>query len=95
MLPELPVPLDPRRTPAPVPQTADGRLFSLGFSLMGGYGGALTAGLFLKEFTSGRPWVHLDIAGPAFTEKDSALGSKGGTGVAVRTLLTYLTSDAR
>ena len=34
MLPELPVPLDPRRTPAPVPQTADGRLFSLGFSLM-------------------------------------------------------------
>jgi leucyl aminopeptidase len=58
-------------------------------------GGAITAGLFLKEFTSGRPWVHLDIAGPAFTEKDSPLGGKGGTGVAVRTLLTYLTSDAR
>ena len=55
-------------------------------------GGAITAGLFLKEFTAGVPWVHLDIAGPAFTEKDLPLGPKGGTGVAVRTLLTYLTT---
>ena len=55
-------------------------------------GGAITAGLFLKEFAADVPWVHLDIAGPAFTEKDLPLGPKGGTGVAVRTLLTYLTS---
>jgi leucyl aminopeptidase len=54
-------------------------------------GGAITAGLFLKEFTASVPWVHLDIAGPAFTEKDLPLGPKGATGVAVRTLLTYLT----
>jgi leucyl aminopeptidase len=57
-------------------------------------GGAINAGLFLKEFAGDRPWAHLDIAGPAFSEKDLPLGSKGATGVAVRTILTYLTSDA-
>ena len=57
-------------------------------------GGALTAGLFLKEFTGGVPWVHLDIAGPAFSEKDLPLGPKGGTGIGVRTLLTYLMREA-
>ncbi len=55
-------------------------------------GGTLTAGLFLKEFVDSTPWVHIDIAGPAFTEKDLPLGPKGGTGVGVRTLLTYLIS---
>jgi leucyl aminopeptidase len=54
-------------------------------------GGAITAGLFLKEFAAGVPWAHLDIAGPAFVEKDGPLTPKGGTGVGVRTLLTYLT----
>jgi len=51
------------------------------------YGGALTAGLFLKEFTGDVPWAHLDIAGPAFSEEALDLGPKGGTGFAVRTLL--------
>ena len=55
-------------------------------------GGAITAGLFLKEFAGSTPWAHLDIAGPAFSEKDLALAPKGGTGVAVRTILTYLTT---
>ena len=55
-------------------------------------GGAITAGLFLKEFSGGIPWAHFDIAGPAFIDKDSPLGPKGATGVAVRTILTYLTS---
>ena len=55
-------------------------------------GGALTAGLFLKEFAGTTPWVHLDIAGPAFTEKDLPYAPKGGTGTGVRTLLTYLMS---
>ncbi|MEK7633168.1 MAG: leucyl aminopeptidase [Patescibacteria group bacterium] len=52
------------------------------------YGGSLTAGLFLEEFVDGLPWVHLDIAGPAFAEKPmgSYLG-KGGTGHGVRTLV--------
>jgi leucyl aminopeptidase len=53
-------------------------------------GGAITAGLFLKEFAGKTPWAHLDIAGPAFTEKDLPLAPKGATGYAVRTLLTYL-----
>lgn len=58
-------------------------------------GGAINAGLFLKEFVGARPWAHLDIAGPAFSEKDLPLAPKGATGVAVRTLLTYLvTLDA-
>ncbi len=55
-------------------------------------GGAITAGLFLKEFAGAMAWAHLDIAGPAFTEKDLPLAPKGATGTAVRTLLTYLTS---
>ena len=57
-------------------------------------GGAITAGLFLKDFANDKPWAHLDIAGPAFTDKDGPLGGKGATGVAVRTLLTYLTDHA-
>lgn len=57
-------------------------------------GGALTAGLFLREFVDATPWVHIDIAGPAFTEKDLPLGPKGGTGTGVRTMLTYLGSLA-
>jgi len=53
-------------------------------------GGAITAGLFLKEFSAGVPWAHFDIAGPAFVEKDGPLTPKGATGVGVRTILTYL-----
>ena len=67
------------------------------------YGGMLVAGLFLKEFVgtrgddSGDPilWAHLDIAGPAFNV-GTAFGytPSGGTGVAVRTLIT-LVEDVR
>ncbi len=55
-------------------------------------GGAIVAALFMREFTGGLPWVHMDIAGTAFAEREWPLGPKGGTGVAVRTLLAYLTS---
>lgn len=54
------------------------------------YGGAITAALFLEEFVDKKPWVHLDIAGPAFLEKTHDLGPKGGTGFGVRLLLHYL-----
>lgn len=54
------------------------------------YGGAITAALFLEEFVDGKPWVHLDIAGPAFVEKEQELGPKGGTGFGVRLLLNFL-----
>lgn len=54
----------------------------------GSYGGALTAGLILSEFVGeGIPWVHLDIAGPAFTENEEPGQPKGGTGFGVRTLI--------
>lgn len=57
------------------------------------YGGSLTAGLFLEEFVDGLPWVHLDLAGPAFAERPMAsyLG-KGGTGHGVRTLVELVES---
>jgi leucyl aminopeptidase len=54
------------------------------------WGGALTAGLFLKEFVGDTPWVHIDIAGPSSADKDNAHISKGGTGFAVASLLAFL-----
>ena len=58
------------------------------------YGGAITAALFLAEFVGDTPWVHLDIAGPAFSENGNDLGPKGGTGVPVRTLVRFLLDRA-
>ena len=54
------------------------------------YGGALTAGLFLKEFVGDTPWVHVDIAGPASADKEVGHVAKGGTGFAVATIIEYL-----
>jgi leucyl aminopeptidase len=61
------------------------------------WGGALTAGLFLREFVGeGIRWAHLDIAGPAFNEKEPyGYTPKGGTGAAVRTLITVIEDYAR
>lgn len=59
------------------------------------WGGAITAALFLKEFVGDTPWVHLDIAGPAFSEQGNDLGPKGATGVPVRTLVRFLLDRAR
>ncbi|MBI2962451.1 MAG: leucyl aminopeptidase [Deltaproteobacteria bacterium] len=58
----------------------------------GGFAGAITAGLFLQEFVNGAQWAHLDIAGPAFADKDRPYCPKGGTGFGVRTLVRYLMS---
>ena len=54
-------------------------------------GGMLVAGLFLKDFVDPEiPWLHLDIAGPAFNEgKAHGYTSVGGTGVALRTLVAF------
>jgi len=49
--------------------------------------GAITAALFLKEFTRDKPWVHIDIAGTAWAEEAKPYQPKGATGVAVRTLV--------
>ncbi|MFA6131542.1 MAG: leucyl aminopeptidase [Patescibacteria group bacterium] len=57
----------------------------------GKYGGVLTAGLFLQEFVGETPWIHMDIAGPAFAERPfNAYTKLGGTGFGVRTILEYL-----
>ena len=49
-------------------------------------GGAITAALFIKEFTGDLPWVHMDIAGTAWAEDAKPYQPKGATGVGVRTL---------
>ncbi|HVM26236.1 MAG TPA: leucyl aminopeptidase [Mycobacteriales bacterium] len=53
-------------------------------------GGSITAALFLREFTGGRPWAHLDIAGPARSGGDDDEVTKGGTGFGVRLLTRWL-----
>lgn len=51
--------------------------------------GATTAAKFLERFTT-YPWVHLDIAGPAFLDAPDAYRGKGGTGVGVRLLFDFI-----
>lgn len=51
------------------------------------YGGAIVAALFLAEYAGDGPWAHLDIAGPARTQETTGEFVKGGSGVAVRTLI--------
>jgi len=53
----------------------------------GRWGGAITAAKFLEEFVAGKPWVHLDIAGPAFLESSKSWLDAGGSGFGVRTLV--------
>lgn len=55
--------------------------------------GANTAGKFLEHFTD-YPWVHLDIAGPAFVESPDSYRGKGGTGTGVRLLFEFIRSKA-
>lgn len=56
----------------------------------GRWGGAITAGLFLKKFIGDWPWVHLDIAGTGMTDREGPYTPKGGTGVGVRLLTDVL-----
>jgi len=59
--------------------------------LGGAEGGAITAGKFLEKFTD-YPYIHLDIAGPAFTTKRINYRGIGGTGVGVRLLFDFAKS---
>jgi leucyl aminopeptidase len=56
------------------------------------YGGAVTAALFLKQFVDDTPWAHLDIAGPAYVEKNYPLFPPGASGFGVGMLLRYICS---
>jgi leucyl aminopeptidase len=58
--------------------------------------GAITAAAFLSNFTNDIPWVHLDIAGTAWTQEgtfDRSYNPKGATGFGVRTVVKLLTND--
>jgi leucyl aminopeptidase len=53
----------------------------------GRWGGAISAAKFLERFVGGKPWVHLDIAGPAFASANKPHREGGATGAFVRTLV--------
>jgi leucyl aminopeptidase len=56
--------------------------------------GTITAALFLKEFVDGYPWVHLDIAGTAYSESDLVTIPAGPTGVPVGTFVEFVRGRA-
>jgi leucyl aminopeptidase len=56
----------------------------------GKWGGACTAAKFLEQFVGMTPWIHLDIAGPSWTESDSPTRDAGATGCFVRTLVRFV-----
>lgn len=56
--------------------------------------GAISAGKFLERFIEGTPWIHLDIAGPAFLTGPDSYRGKHGTGTAVRLLYSFLVHRA-
>jgi leucyl aminopeptidase len=59
------------------------------------YGGATTAAMFLKEFVGETPWIHLDIAGTAWSDDNQAWISRGPTGMAVRSITEWARSYAK
>jgi leucyl aminopeptidase len=76
----------------PIPEESRGTLDSAIADIKNigdGKGGMLSAAAFLREFVpDGQPWVHLDIAGPAFNDGGPyGYTPKGGTGAAVRTFI--------
>ncbi|WP_426062146.1 leucyl aminopeptidase family protein [Hymenobacter sp. B1770] len=56
-----------------------------------GEAGQISAAKFLERFAEGYPWIHLDIAGPAYLTAAESYRGKGGTGVGVRLLYKFLT----
>ena len=62
----------------------------------GRYGSSILGALFLQQFVKpGVAWAHLDIAGTARAESDAGDVSRGGTGVPVKTLLTWIEGRSR
>jgi leucyl aminopeptidase len=57
-------------------------------------GSAISAALFLKDFAVGYPWVHLDVAGTAYSESDLTIIPKGPTGVPVGTFVEFVRARA-
>jgi leucyl aminopeptidase len=63
-------------------------------NLGGPYAGMITAGKFLEHFTKS-PYIHIDIAGPAFNHKPDSYRGQGGTGAGVRLLVEFLKRKAK
>ena len=57
-----------------------------------GKSGAQNGAVFIEKYVDKIPWVHIDIAGPSWLDKEDVYGPKGPTGVGVRTLVNYLTN---
>ena len=81
--------------PMPIPEHMDERVHGSKIADLAQHdwirwGGGLFAAAFLREFTAGLPWAHLDIAGPSFASGGpSGHLTAGGTGFAVTTLVEY------
>ena len=61
----------------------------------GRWAGTITAAHFLAEFVGDTPWVHIDIAGTSFRDKEHGYLVKGATGVGVRTLINLALASAK
>ena len=59
------------------------------------WGGAINAAMFLKEFAEDTPWIHLDIAGLAWSEEAKPWMAKGPSGFAMRTITEWVRSYAK
>jgi leucyl aminopeptidase len=59
------------------------------------YGGATNAAMFLKEFAEDTPWIHLDIAGLAWSDEAKPWMAKGPSGIAMRTITEWVRSYAK
>jgi leucyl aminopeptidase len=59
------------------------------------WGGAITAAMFLKEFAEDTPWIHLDIAGVAWTDEAKPWIAKGPSGIPVRSVTEWVRSYAK
>jgi len=81
--------------PMPIPEAMEERIRSSKVADLAQtdwirWGGGLYAAAFLREFTGGLPWAHLDIAGPSFNSGGpTGHLTPGGTGSAVATLVDY------
>ncbi|MGL5927926.1 MAG: leucyl aminopeptidase family protein [Dermatophilaceae bacterium] len=76
--------------PAAYRRALDSQVADLAHHAPGVGGGAITAALFLREFTGSRRWAHLDIAGAGRADADAGLHAEGATGFGTRLLLRWL-----
>ncbi len=60
----------------------------------GAYGGAITAGKFLQRFVD-YPWMHFDIAGPAYVKSENSYRGQNGTGVGVRLFFDFIEKQGK